>query len=463
MEALPGRPAPDGRMFLFDPIESTSRAGKKTYWQVRVELVGEDGTVLPLTTQPIPAKAYGRVTTQSWQEGGEPRKGTKPSLVRKGRNIGRKNETNVLEQALGNAHGLYKKHAKQRSGPTSAADRPPPMLVQVEGSSAAATLRPEEFERGEILAQRKFNGVRLMAYCDAAQQQVVFYSRTGVTYSGLAHLREALRPLLCRPAAAGLYLDGELYKHGKPLNWISGQARSDEEAPELEYRVFDLYVPSLPGLATVQRQALLTRLLAKEGADSPVKRAENFPVRSAEELRELAARFVQEGYEGAIARRAGTPYEPGVNNYHSATLVKIKPLHDSEFPLVGFTQGTRGKDVGALIWVCEVPRAESRDEQDRLFSVVPKNMTYAERYHLFRCLAQPVDGGPRFGGKTVTRFVRDFYGVPVTVEYPERSAKTGKPVQAKATVLRTYEEGPDRDPLARLRRECGQSSSRRDA
>jgi hypothetical protein len=168
-----------------------------------------------------------------------------------------------------------------------------------------------------------------------------------------------------------------------------------------------------------------------------------------EEVEALTKRFLAEGYEGAIARKDGAGYRYSYSGYHSSGLLKIKPLFDSEFAVVGFTQGTSGKDVGALVWVCEVPEEGAPDPADRAFNVVPKNMTYADRYALFRCLgARGPDGR--------TRFERTLKGLPLTVEYPELSAKTGKPVQAKATVFRTYEGegGAAGDPVRRLLAEC---------
>jgi hypothetical protein len=163
-------------------------------------------------------------------------------------------------------------------------------------------------------------------------------------------------------------------------------------------------------------------------------RVENFPVADAAELDALVARFLADGYEGAIARKDGAGYRYGYNGYHSANLLKIKPTFDAEFPVVGFTQGSRGKEVGAVIWECEVPGGPG-DPGDRRFTVVPKDMSYEERRALFQCLGGlvPGPGGP--GAAAVTRFERDLRGRPLTVEYREVSAKTGKPLQAKALAL----------------------------
>jgi ATP-dependent DNA ligase len=261
------------------------------------------------------------------------------------------------------------------------------------------------------------------------------------------------------------YFDGELYLHGRPLNWISGQARRGDDEGALEFHIFDVFFPharaagfDMPSRARQEYLAAAFAAAAASGiALDHVKRVENFPVKSEAEMNALAARFLAEGYEGAIARKDAAGYRYGYSNYHSANLLKIKPVMDAEFPVVGFTQGTRGKDVGAVIWECEVPDGDPRD---RGFTVVPRNMTYEERYALFRCLGEVV-GGP--GAPGLTRFERDIKGLPLTVEFREVSAKTGKPLQAKAVAFRTYEAGPAADPVRALLEECGAPPSGRPA
>jgi ATP-dependent DNA ligase len=137
--------------------------------------------------------------------------------------------------------------------------------------------------------------------------------------------------------------------------------------------------------------------------------------------------------------------------FHSANLVKIKPKFDDEFTVVGFTEG-KGKDTGAVIWVCEVAEEHRKDPNDYVFSVVP-NMSYENRHKLFRCLSQKVDD-PEHAGKKITRFERYVRGKPLTVAYAELSSKTGKPVQPKALQFRTYEGPEDDDPIKKLYEEC---------
>ncbi len=379
---------------------------------------------------------------------------------------------------------------------------PPPMLVKKIGDTREATLTPETFAKG-VTVQRKLNGVRYVVFArtgPGGRKRVVRYSRTGTEYPGQDQVAGEILPMLvdapriapgqyglpAAPNALGTmafqtlasrdrqilaaygadpdspgdpapYFDGELYLHGKSLNWISGQARRGDDEGILVFNVFDVFFPYAKAaghdMESRHRQAYLDAFFARADAAGlahpHVVRVESFPVRDMAGLDELAKRFLREGYEGAIARKDDAGYRYSYQNYHAPALVKIKPKHDAEFAVVGFTQGTRGKDVGAVIWECEVP--DPVDPRDRTFTVVPKDLTYEDRYAIFECLGRQVEGP---GGVRMTRFERDVKGLPLTVEFAERSVKTGKPLQAKALVFRTYEGGPDADPIRKILMDC---------
>ena len=82
-------------------------------------------------------------------------------------------------------------------------------------------LTPNDFKSG-ITLQPKLNGIR--AVFDGKE----LYSRTGKTLPGKAHIISALMELKKRCANMPS-LDGELYLHGEPLNYISGQARKEND------------------------------------------------------------------------------------------------------------------------------------------------------------------------------------------------------------------------------------------
>jgi len=437
-----------------------------------------------------------------------------PTYVTEGKRLGQKNATNALTQALRDALGLYNKqlrkaHSSGAQGDSAfatdeppAADglpavgaydpRPPPQLIK---PAADAPLTTADFESG-VTVQRKLNGVRFVAAAvpGAEAPTIIRYSRSALDYPGQNSIAEELARMFVAWAArladrapfanaaleaerasgalAHVYLDGELYKHGEGLNQISGQARRPDAAgdPSLNYHVFDAFLPMAKAagrdMPSRDRQTLVDEFFAAASTAASstasaassaarthahIKRVANSPAADQATVDALAAAYLAEGYEGAIARRDAAGYRYSHNGYHSANALKIKPTHDAEFTVVGYAQGGRGKEVGAVIWVCEVPADRALDPADRTFTVTPKNMTYAERYKIYGCLGVNVAAAHQ---PPVTRFERDVLGKPLTVEYKELSPTTGKPLQAKALAFRTYESGPDADPIARLMREC---------
>lgn len=440
---VPGKFTSGRTLFTFPQLEYTNARGANQQWTIMVRLLHNEKYIAinqSYLDSPVPEldEYVAEITVKALQDGGKIRE-IVPTYVCDGKNIGKKNATNCITQALRDALGLYNKQVK-RYGPADLDMRPPPMLVKKLGDSREAVLTPASFKTG-ITVQRKLNGVHFVMY--KADDDIIGYSRTGAQYPGQVQIASEMQAMFTN-AVGSPYFDGELYVHGKTLNWISGQARRDDDDGNLEFHIFDVFFPDNTSIISRDRQLYLdTFFAASVGIAHPhIKRVENFPVRSSIEMNSLAKQFLGEKYEGAIARKDIAGYRYGYNNYHSANLLKIKPKFDSEFPVVDYTQGTRGKDVGAVIWICEVPNPI--DPRDTLFNVVPKDMTLEERYAIFKCLGVKIDGK--------SRFERDVKGLPLTIEYNELSTITGKPLQAKALAFRTYEAGPD--PIKALLRDC---------
>jgi len=179
----------------------------------------------------------------------------------------------------------------------------------------AATLTEERFNGGDWLFERKFDGIRLLAYKDGGD--VRLYSRNRLPQ----HHHELARVLAQLPVH-DVILDGESAWDG------SG-----------DYHVFDiLWIDgrSVTGLPLEERRALLRRLPFEE----PMRRVE---LVEDERPWELACR---EGWEGVIAKRRGSPYE----HRRSKHWLKMKCEASQEFVVGGFTdpQGAR-TGLGALL------------------------------------------------------------------------------------------------------------------
>jgi ATP-dependent DNA ligase len=104
----------------------------------------------------------------------------------------------------------------------------------------------------------------------------------------------------------------------------------------------------------------------------------------------------------------------------SDDLIKFKPVFSDEFECVNYTQGSKGKDRGAVIWQCKT-------KNNIIFNVTPK-LDYAERYRLYEeCEAY-----------TIAKNKFKFAGWPLTVEYQDLS-KSGVPMRAKSVEFRVHE------------------------
>lgn len=439
----------EGTTFVFPRlIYSGSRA--KRYWQVKVRLLrdGHPQVIVPENFKGQLDGMIAEIMVESGQLHGKCRE-TVPTWVSTGKNLGKKNATNALTQALRDAKSMSDRTAK-RAGieaeapedPGAVRGPPLPQLVRRQNESKASTITAEDWASG-ITVQRKLNGVRLVAYL-APSGKVVTYSRTGTEYPESAEVSAALgeilraAPVSDDPYLKGPpYLDGELYTHGMSLNKIVGRARRAEDVGGLSYNVFDVFFPEAKAAGFDAPSRIRQEYLDNLHIRPPVVRVENFKATSQEELNALVEKFLAEGYEGGIARRDSAGYQYSNNGYHSPNVLKIKPVHDAEYPVVGFTEGSTGKDVGAIVWICRVESPV--DPRDDTFHVVPKNITLAHRRQLYSALKADDD-----------LFRREFLGKPLTVEYAEISAKTGKPLQAKALAFRTYDSLPGDDPVSRV-------------
>ena len=175
----------------------------------------------------------------------------------------------------------------------------------------AATLTQDRFTDPEWIFERKFDGIRLLAYKD--DSGVRLYSR-----NRLPQHMTAVSEAIARLPHNQLILDGE-------ITWRSGKVR---------YHVFDvMWVDGrdVTVLPLHERRALLAAMQLKSPLE-PVELVED------ESPWERAQR---EGWEGVIAKRLNSVYE----QRRSKQWLKMKCELTHEFIVGGFTD-PQGKRVG---------------------------------------------------------------------------------------------------------------------
>ena len=179
----------------------------------------------------------------------------------------------------------------------------------------AATLTQERFAGPGWIFERKFDGIRLLAFKEGATVRLLSRNR-------LPQHIPKLADAIARLPAKELILDGE-------ITWDRNGA----------YHVFDILWldgRSVTALPLEDRHALLRRL--------PLRA----PLRRVEALEDAAPweRAKRENWEGVIAKRRGSPYE----HRRSPHWLKMKCEATQELVVGGFTdpQGSR-VGLGALL------------------------------------------------------------------------------------------------------------------
>ena len=152
-------------------------------------------------------------------------------------------------------------------------------------------------------------------------------------------------------------LDGELYKHGKSLQQISGAARMEKVATGcdwLEYYVYDIMIPDMP---FIQRNGYLNELrkFLNQEQFNPEKKWNKEDLRvqvlphefifgdnKKDQIIKLHDQYVLEGWEGCVARDVSKPYKFGGRGNE---MLKFKMYQDAEFEITGISEGLRPEDM----------------------------------------------------------------------------------------------------------------------
>ena len=193
------------------------------------------------------------------------------------------------------------------------------------------------------LASKKYDGVRCNIYKNT-DSKIVTSSRGGKNYD------IAASHILNDPCVQEIFkqypdiiLDGELYIHGKPLNYISGLCRLEEldnRHQELEFHCYDIVDESktfLDRLEIIKSLPIHTQ--------SRIKRVLHISVSGKDEIMKQHNLAIQDGYEGLILRDPLKNYKCGSRD----RMFKVKEFQDDEFTILGIVDGLRDEDMCFLM------------------------------------------------------------------------------------------------------------------
>ena len=322
-------------------------------------------------------------------------------VVRKGKNIGKVNETSPYEQAVSEA--LSKRQKRIDTGYTEEIPdldnfNPPelPMLAQ------PFTKRKHNIEY-PCFVQPKLNGVRCFAK-KVDENTIIFTSRKGKKYDTLDHLA----PALLATMKVGQILDGEIYIHGKTFQHIVRLVKKlRPESITLQFHAYD-WIDTNHAHDYASRKAWLD---ANLGQFSEIVNTRTLIVHNEDQVYDAHDEFVKEGYEGVIIRNSYGDYK---FDNRSADLQKYKKFFDEEYEIIG-GRSAEGNQVGCVVFKGKVILNDGTEDD---FDVSPRGSFEQRREYL-----EDID---------------NLIGKELTVRYQEKS-EDGVPIFPVGIVVRDYE------------------------
>lgn len=207
------------------------------------------------------------------------------------------------------------------------------------------------------LVSRKLDGIRAAVSLDI-EGNLQCISRNGKAL--VAPLTKIFKSTkwksLFKKLGDDVIIDGELYIHGRTLQYLSGAARLETydsfRHDELEFWIFD-YANEVD--TAEERCTKLNSLQDHFDEDDKVKIVNHIKLNNHESIKKIHDIWVKEGYEGAICRQADQLYGFGKRDDR---MVKMKEFQDAEFVITGMKEGLRPED---MVFTCMTDDGKSFD------------------------------------------------------------------------------------------------------
>ena len=227
--------------------------------------------------------------------------------------------------------------------------------------------------------QRKYNGHRCLIR--KRVDEITAYSRQGKVIHTIPHITEAIREI---PELNNTTIDGELYKHGVPLQRITSLVkRKQAETEGIKLVVYD----------TIMDATYKHRLEFLQSIDWPdsIVLAETVEAFDHESIQEHFAESRKLGYEGSIVRQNHIGYE---DNKRSTSLLKVKAVFDTEVMVIDIIPSRDGWAILTCIYKGNEFNVSAPGNMDDRYAVMRNKDKYLGRYVKIEYREMTADGIP---------------------------------------------------------------------
>lgn len=342
---------------------------------------------------PIPQGYVAAYYSETGQTGGKILRSA-PTYVHVGKNLGKKNATNIVQQAISESETKWYKNARKGGYVIESASSASELASVQSGRVKPMALHefpPQQTdgkfdisgtnywkEGQDMYVSIKYDGNRLVASIDLERSQSVdLWGRPGDTPPNpLANIRLQLELFVrLQPNMKKVILDGEIWASGikhQVINGIFMNAAADSSM--LTFRVFDIIDENVP---FKDRYTALVQMFDRVDNRCPnIVLVKQDLVNTSAQIEKLYRNALSSGHEGLVLRDPNGMYEAGTRKeVRSKSVLKLKPVFDSEFEIIGYKSG-EGRDAGAIIWILKTP-------EGREFSARPAD-TLEERRALYQ-------------------------------------------------------------------------------
>lgn len=347
-------------MASFSELQGEAQTGKTKMWYIRVFEENGCGVI---------------ETTHGYVDG---KKQINKKIISEGKNIGKKNETTALQQAVNDARSAWIKkkesgyqevenaNSKNQNmqdnlnlnsrGKGITDDVPLPMLAHDYNKRSSSMKFP-------CFSQRKYDGTRCVGIPGKG-----LFSRNRKGYPHLKHIVEEINKL-----PSSIVLDGELYSDTLTFQEIVGIVKretlkkgDEEKQLQIKYHIYDL----INNMSYEKRYATLQEIFHKYSFKY-LELVKTDVCENEKKMKELHAEYVAEGYEGIMLRNKNGLYK----NARSVDLQKYKEFFDDEYEVIDYKEG-EGQEQGCVLWVCKTP-------EGKIFNCRPRG-TREDRIELFK-------------------------------------------------------------------------------